>query len=58
MGFVVDAVSDVLNIEEGDIKKAQDFGGNVPNTFIEGLVNAGDNVVTIIKLEQLMSLEE
>lgn len=57
MGFVVDAVSDVLNVDEGDIKKAPSFGGTLPNDMVEGLVNVGENVVTVIKIEQLLTLE-
>lgn len=58
MGFVVDAVSDVLNAEESDIKAAPSFGGNISHEYIEGLVNVGDDVVTLLNIEQLLSLEE
>jgi len=58
MGFVVDAVSDVLNVEPGDKKKAPSFGGTLPSDMVEGLVNVGDNVVTIISTEQLLTLED
>lgn len=58
MGFVVDAVSDVLNAEAENIKKPSAFYGNVDESYIEGLVNVGDNVVTILKVEQLLSLDE
>lgn len=57
MGYVVDAVSDVLDAEESDIKKAQDFGGNVPVSFIKGLVNVDDDVVTILNTESLQLTE-
>lgn len=58
MGFVVDAVSDVLNAEESDIKKAPAFGGNLSHEFVDGLVNVGDNVVTLLNTEMLLTLEE
>jgi len=57
MGFV-DAVSDVLNVEGGDMKKAPNFGGTLPIDMVEGLVNVGENVVTIISTEQLLTLED
>ena len=57
MGFVVDAVSDVLNAEEQDIKPAPAFGGLVSNRYIHGLVNVGSNVVTVLNVEQLLNLE-
>ncbi|WP_286268859.1 chemotaxis protein CheW [Thalassotalea hakodatensis] len=57
IGFVVDAVSDVLNAEDTDIKSAPAFGGCVPQHFIAGLVNVGDNVVTLLNVEALKQLE-
>lgn len=58
MGFVVDAVSDVLNAEEKDIKKAPVFGGNLSQEFVEGLVNVGENVVTLLNVESLLNIDE
>ncbi|BFM05986.1 chemotaxis protein CheW [Halioxenophilus aromaticivorans] len=58
MGFVVDAVSDVLNAEAQDIKPAPSFGGMVDGRYIQGLVNVGSDVVTILNVEQLLSLTE
>lgn len=58
MGFVVDAVSDVLNAEEEDIKQPSAFSGNIDNLYIEGLVNAGDNVVTLLSVDQLLTIDE
>ncbi|WP_281557225.1 chemotaxis protein CheW [Thalassomonas sp. RHCl1] len=57
IGFVVDAVSDVLNADESDIKKAPAFGGCVPQHYVEGLVNVGDNVVTLLNVQSLQALE-
>ena len=58
MGFVVDAVSDVLNAESSEIKKAPAFGGNIPTEMVEGIVNVDDNVVTILATAQLLTLED
>jgi len=58
MGFVVDAVSDVLNAQSSEINKAPVFGGYIPAEMIEGLVNVDSNVVTILVTEQLLTLEE
>lgn len=58
MGFVVDAVSDVLNAQSSEIKKASVFGGYIPSEMIEGSVNVENNVVTILSTEQLLTLEE
>jgi purine-binding chemotaxis protein CheW len=58
IGFVVDAVSDVLNAEEADIKPAPAFGGRVSQQFIEGLINSDTNVVTLLNVEHLQYVEE
>lgn len=58
MGFVVDAVSDVLSAEREDIKPAPAFGTSIATATIEGLVNVNDNVVTILSTEQLLTLED
>lgn len=57
MGFVVDAVSDVLNAEESEIKTAPAFGGGVPQHYIDGLLNVGNNVVTILNAEALQVIQ-
>ena len=58
IGFVVDAVSDVLNAEENEIKNAPDFGGCVPQQYIEGLINTSDKVVTLLNVETLQLIEK
>ncbi len=58
IGFVVDAVSDVLNAEATDIKPAPAFGGSVSQQFIEGLINNDTNVVTLLNVEHLQYVEE
>lgn len=58
MGFVVDAVSDVLNAEENEIKSTSAFGGSVPCEYVDGLVNVGENVVTLLNTQHLLSLED
>ncbi len=58
MGFVVDAVSDVLSTEKENIKAAPAFGNNIPAEIIEGLVNVDDSVVTLLSTDQLLSLED
>ena len=58
IGFTVDAVSDVLNINEKDIIKAPSFGGNLPSHYIKGLANIGNNVITVLSLEALLNIED
>lgn len=57
IGFVVDAVSDVLNAEDNEIKSAPAFGGIIPHHFVNGLVNVGEGVVTLLDVEALQQIE-
>jgi purine-binding chemotaxis protein CheW len=58
IGFVVDAVSDVLNVEANEIKPAPAFGGCVPQNHLDGLVNVGENVVTLLNVNTLQEIEK
>lgn len=58
IGFVVDAVSDVLNAESNEIKKSPAFGGCVAQHYIDGLVNVGDNVITLLNVAALQEIEK
>ena len=58
IGFVVDAVSDVLNVETSEIKSSPSFGGSVQPQYIEGLINVGNSVVTLLNVENLQQVEK
>jgi len=58
IGFVVDAVSDVLNAEENEVKAAPTIGGCVPLHFVTGLINVGENVVTLLNVDALQAIEK
>lgn len=57
MGFVVDAVSDVLSVSSDDIRSAPTFGTSIPADTLAGLVNVSNNVVTILESHRLLMLE-
>jgi len=58
IGFVVDAVSDVLNVESVDIKPAPAFGGCVGPQYIDGLINSENKVVTVLNVAHLQQVEK
>lgn len=58
LGFVVDAVSDVLNAQNNEIKNSPAFGGCVPQKHIDGLINVGEKVVTLLNVETLQHIEK
>jgi purine-binding chemotaxis protein CheW len=58
IGFVVDAVSDVLNAEQHDIQSTPAFGGCVGQQYIDGLINNGAKVVTLLNVPALQHIEQ
>jgi purine-binding chemotaxis protein CheW len=54
MGLVVDAVSDVLDINQDAIENPPNMGG-ADTSFIMGLAKSGDQIVTLLNIEQLLA---
>jgi len=54
MGLVVDAVSDVLDIEKKDIQSAPDFGNQADVTFLNGVGKFGDKLVSLLNIDRLL----
>lgn len=55
MGLVVDAVSDVLNIDKKDIQPAPQFGASVDVSFLNGIGKSGDRLVALLDMDRLLS---
>lgn len=58
MGVIVDAVSDVYTVDEGDIKPAPDFGSVVDVGYVHGLVTMDDNMVIMLDIDRLLNSNE
>lgn len=58
MGIVVDSVSDVVDINDDDMKKAPDFGTTVDTKYINGMVMVGDRMVILLNTDRLLNLQE
>ena len=58
MGVVVDAVSDVLNIDQGKIKKAPNFGTKINTKYINGMVMVDDRMVILLDTDKLLDQDE
>ena len=54
MGLVVDAVSDVLDIEKKDIQSAPDFGNKIDVTFLNGIGKSGDKLISLLDIDRLL----
>lgn len=58
MGIVVDAVSDVYSLTDGDLQTAPDLGGSVSTEVIKGLVSVKEKMVILLDINQLLTLED
>lgn len=56
MGVVVDAVSDVLNVD-GDALVAPPSMGNTDTSFVTGLAKSEDRLVTLLNFQHLLDVD-
>jgi purine-binding chemotaxis protein CheW len=54
MGFVVDSVSDVLNISKQDIQAPPEFGTKVDVSFLNGIAKCGNSLVALLNIDRLL----
>ncbi len=55
MGIVVDAVSDVYNVKDEDMKPAPDFGSVVSIEFVRGLATIEDKMLIILDIDMMLN---
>ena len=58
VGIVVDGVSDVMNLEDEEIKPAPEFGVAFDSKYLHGLATLDDHMVIIVDIEELISSDE
>ncbi len=58
MGIVVDAVSDVYDVAENEIKPPPDFGSVISMEFIRGLATVNEKMVIILDIDRLLNSGE
>lgn len=58
MGVVVDAVSDVIDVNDDEIKKSPNFGATVDTKYINGMVMLGKRMVILLNTEKLLNPRE
>ena len=54
VGLVVDAISEVYNTDPSDIKQSPDFGEDVDDKFIRGVVMIDEKMVILIEIDKLI----
>ncbi|MBN1379561.1 MAG: purine-binding chemotaxis protein CheW [Gammaproteobacteria bacterium] len=57
VGMVVDAVSEVYDMNEKSMQATPDFGSNIDADFIKGLANIDDKMIILMNVDKLISHE-
>jgi purine-binding chemotaxis protein CheW len=52
-GLIVDAVNDIVSINEEDLQAPPSLGADSTASYLEGLVSVDDRMVMVLELEQL-----
>lgn len=58
IGLIVDMVTEVMNIGDGDIVSTPDFGNGARNRFIRGIGKVGEEVKLLLDCRNLLSEDE
>lgn len=58
LGIMVDAVSEVLEINGSDIEPAPSFGARIRADFIAGMGKVGGKFVIILDIQRVLSVDE
>ncbi len=58
MGIVVDSVSEVLNIRQGEIEDTPAFGSQMDTQYILGLAKTGGGVKILLDIDKVLVREE
>ena len=58
IGIIVDSVSEVNNIAEGEIELTPDLGGQQNTDYIEGMAKMKGKVVILLNIAQVLSFAE
>lgn len=57
LGIVVDAVSEVLNIQKSEIGPTPDYDAQIDRDFLLGLGKMKDKVIMILDIDKILNLE-
>jgi len=58
IGVVVDAVSEVLNIEEKEIEETPSFGASLDTEYISGMAKTDGGVKILLNIDRVLQSEE
>lgn len=55
VGLVVDAVSDVLNVNKDGVEELPELGNGIDTTFIAGMARSGEQLITLLNIDNLLT---
>ena len=58
VGVVVDAVSDVLDVDKDNIKDAPNFGSKINTKYINGMTMVDERMIILLDADKLLDPEE
>jgi purine-binding chemotaxis protein CheW len=56
-GVVVDGVSDVVDVNDGNVRPAPDFGARAATSYIRGLVPVAERMVVLLDIDRLIGAD-
>ena len=56
MGFIVDGVEEVLNVNAADIEETPNFGGQIATDYIFGMAKIRDQVKTLLDIDRIVAV--
>jgi purine-binding chemotaxis protein CheW len=58
IGVIVDAVSEVLTLQAGEIEDTPDFGNGVTTSYLLGMAKIKDKVKILLDIDRVLSLQD
>jgi purine-binding chemotaxis protein CheW len=58
VGIVVDAVSEVYQVEPSDIRETPNFGNHVDSRFITAMATVAEKIIILLDSEMLLDADE
>ncbi|CAE6888258.1 chemotaxis protein CheW [Vibrio sp. B1FLJ16] len=58
LGFVVDSVTEVVDIHEQQIEQPPTFGTKINSEFIHGIINVAGDLFILLQGDQVLSVDE
>lgn len=58
VGIVVDEVSDVIKVQESDIKPPPEFGVAFDSAYLHGLSTVNEQMIILVNIQKLISSDE